>query len=766
MPIRACLIAFAALLLTQAAGCRHTPACNVLLLTLDTTCRDHLGCYGDSAARTPVLDSLAADGVRFSRCWSVAPVTLTAHASILTGLYPPTHGVRDNGLYRLGESVPTLAASLGQAGYNPAAVVAAYVLASRFGLARGFTRYDERFPAPSGRAAGFVVERDADAVSAAALEYLESLGNNEPFALWLHYYDPHAPYAPPAPFDSLFRKTPYDGEVAYMDSRIGEVIGWLKRSGRYDNTLILAVADHGEALGSHGEPTHGIFLYNPTLLVPLIVKLPHGEAAGEVVDADVSQVDILPTLLDYLGLPVPPGLPGRSLLPAARGAEPPTQRTFYFETCLTEDSFGWSALFGCVHGDEKYILAPEPELYDLAADPEEANNLAVTDSVALLAAEARFTRLERDLQPHGAPPSSGLALDAENAQRLRALGYISGSLPGASRDRAVRPDPKTMLRNLGSFLTGVMQEAEGDYGAALESFGRALEDDPGNSFARLYRGFIYWRQERFPEAQAELQAAVEANPQCEGNYLLGLLDLRLDSLEAAGHWLARALEANPSHARAAFLLAEVQLRQGRRDSALALLHTARSLAPQDKEILNDLGKCLLDNGDPRGAAGCFEAALSVDSLYPLALYNLGIAAWRLNDLPRAETCLERVAARFSRDEKVQNNLGVVLFSAGQTARAEAAYRASLAADSLYAPAWSNLGNLYAAGRHAAKAETCYSRALALDSLYSQARFNLGMLCLRELKQPERGRGLLTRALALDPTAEWADDARRELEKAR
>ncbi|MCE5271366.1 sulfatase-like hydrolase/transferase, partial [bacterium] len=679
MPIRACLLAAAAVLLLQAAGCRRTPAFNVLLLTLDTTCRDHLGCYGDSTARTPTLDSLAADGVRFERCWSVAPVTLTAHASIMTGLYPPTHGVRDNGLYRLGDSLPTLAEALGRAGYSPAAVVAAYVLASRFGLARGFTRYDERFGAPSGRAAGFIVERNAEAVSDAALEYLESLGKDEPFALWLHYYDPHAPYVPPAPFDSLFREAPYDGEVAFMDSRIGRVIGWLKRTGRYDNTLILAVADHGEALGSHGEPTHGIFLYNPTLRVPLIVKLPHGEAAGRVVEADVSQVDILPTLLDYLGQPLPPGLPGRSLLPQARGTEAATQRTFYFETCLTENSFGWSPLYGCVHGSEKYILAPEPELYDLAADPEEVHNVAAVDSAALRAAAVRFTRLERDIQPQGAPPSNGLALDAENAQRLRALGYIAGSLPGVSRDRAARPDPKTMLRNLGSFLAGVMQEAEGDYSAALESFGRALEHDPGNAFAHLYRGFIFWRQERFPDAQAELRAAVEANPQCEGNYLLGLLDLRLDSLESAGRFLARALEANPSHARAAFLLAEVQLRLGRPDSALALLRTARSLAPQDKEILNDLGKLLLDNGDPSGAAGCFEAALEVDSLYPLALFNLGIAAWCLDDLPRAEACLERVAARFSRDEKVQNNLGVVLFSAGKTARAEAAYRAALAA---------------------------------------------------------------------------------------
>jgi len=762
--IRFFFLCILSLMLFQAAGCRRTPSFDILLITLDTTSRGHLGCYGDSAAITPALDGLAADGARFSRCWSVAPVTLTAHASIMTGLYPPAHGLRDNGLYRLGEGPLTLAEALRQEGYRPSAVVASYVLSSRFGLARGFESYDERFEACPDRAAGFMVERSADQVTGAAMEYLKSLPRDERFALWLHYYDPHAPYKPPSPFDSLLPGSPYDGEVAYMDSRIGQVLDELKRSGRYANTLILAVADHGESLGSHGEPTHGIFVYNPTILVPMILKLPGGEAAGRVVDSAVSQVDILPTILDCLGREPVQGLHGRSFLPSVRGAAIGASRTLYFETCLPENSFGWSALSGFVRGDRKYIQAPEPELYDLKADPDELDNLAGSDSLALTEADGRFVALRRDITPPGAPHSSGVALDAENAQRLRALGYIAGSLPGLKEPRKERPDPKAMLRTLGGFLNGVVQESEGDYAAALESFARVLRENPENVFAHLYRGYIFWREERFPEAAGEFHAAVETDPLCEGNFLLGMLYSRMDSLPLGRQWLTRALEINPSHARAAFLLAEICLRQGQPDSALALLQRARSLAPQDKEILNDLGKLLLDRGDPRGAAGCFEAALSVDSLYPLALYNLGIAAWRLGNLDRARACLENVAARFAGDEKVQNNLGVVLYSSGETAGAERAYRAALTADSLYAPAWNNMGNLAAAEGRGAEAKKYYLRALALDSLYAQAGFSLGMLCLRELDEPEAGRRYLTRALALEPDAGWADQARDELEK--
>jgi arylsulfatase A-like enzyme len=301
------------------AVCARPPQFNVLLVTLDTTRADRLGCYGYTDAHTPALDSLAAQGVLFERAFTPAPVTLPAHASLLTGLVPPVHGVRDNGIYRLRDEAVTLAELLGDAGMVTAATVAAYVLASRFGLAQGFSHYDERLKGQLGKPAAFYVERPAEEVTDAALGWLEKRNDKKNFFLWVHYFDPHSPYVPPARFDSLCPGRPYDGEIAYMDSQLGRLLGALRSDGQYENTLVVVVGDHGEALGEHGEPTHGIFLYNSTVRVPLIVKFPAGEHAGGRVDANVSLVDIFPTVLERAGLSVPSGIQGRSLLPLLGG---------------------------------------------------------------------------------------------------------------------------------------------------------------------------------------------------------------------------------------------------------------------------------------------------------------------------------------------------------------------------------------------------------------------------------------------------------------
>ena len=753
------------------SGCARPPAANLLLVTFDTARADRLGCYGFSAARTPALDSLAREGALFSRCFTVAPVTLPAHASLFTGLYPPAHGVRDNGLYRLEDKALTLAEILRSQGFSTAAVIGSYVVTSRFGLAQGFDYYDERLNSRPDLPAVFFIERTAAEVTEAALRWLESRKRKSPFALWLHYYDPHSPYQPPSPFDSLFRDNPYDGEIAFADRELGRFLTRLKETGEYDNTLIIVAGDHGEALGEHGEPTHGIFLYNATVHVPLIVRLPGDSCAGRKIGRNVSLLDVLPTVLSYFGIKIPEGVQGENLLPLifqpgeGGKAGPDAQRALYLETLLPENTFGWHAAGGLVRGGLKYIESPEPELYDLERDFGERDDLAPADSSAVKREAARYAGLRKKLEREARQQLAGrLSLDSESAERLRALGYISGPSGRPASGETSRPSPRRMILSLGKFMNGVVAEAEGDHPAALAAFDSVLARDPENVYALLYKGYVFMELHEAPLALEQYRRAVQLKPESPANFLLGLACLRLDSLAEAQAWLERTIALNPSHARANALLAEVLMRRGEQDSALYRLEEARRLAPQDKEILNDLGKLLLDRGKTEEAARCFEQALAVDSLYPLALFNLGIADYSLGRLEEAEHCLQTLAARFTRDEKVLNNLGVVLAGRGKVKEAFQAYERATAADSTYAPAYNNLGNLYASDKKYEPAEKNYLRALALDSTYAQACFSLGYLYFQSGESPGPAKKYLERALGLEPGAAWAGEARKALKE--
>ncbi len=751
------------------AACSTAPEFNLLLITLDTTRADRLGCYGYRLGHTPTLDSLAESGVLFENAFTPAPVTLPAHASLLTGLYPPVHGVRDNGIYRLEDEAVTLAELLGRAGMNTAAAISAYVLASRFGLAQGFAHYDERLKEAPGQKAAFYVERSAEEVTNAALQWLEGRDRRKPFFLWVHYFDPHSPYAPPAPFDSLCPGRPYDGEIAYMDSQLCRLLSALRQGGQYGRTLVAVAGDHGEALGEHGEPTHGIFLYNSTVRVPLIVKFPGGEHAGGRVDANVSLVDVFPTVLERAGLSIPAGIQGRSLLPllpGARRAVPGASRTIYLETLMPEQTFGWHRLEGMVHDNLKYIAAPLPELYDITADPGESRNLVEHDAEAARRSASRLANLQRELARLARPLSGRVTLDGESARRLRALGYLSGAEAAVSGESL--PDPKLMVRSLGRFMDGVMAEAGGEYEAALAAFDSVLAGDPDNLYAIRYKGFVLMEQGSVRRAIAQFTRAVELQPGGAANFMLALAWYRLDSLAAARTWLERTVEVQPGHARAHALLADILLESGEDKQAVAHMLTARKLAPQDKEVLNDLGRLLLGRGDPAGAAECFEQALAVDPHYPLALYNLGIALYQTGEYGKAEEALALVAAKYPGDEKVQNNLGVVRAARGDPDGAQRAYRAALNADSTFAPAWNNLGNILAAHGPTDRAKICYKTAIAYDSNYAQAWFNLGRLLLNSSNdEPGKAQAAknLRRALKLAPSAPWAESARKMLARA-
>ncbi|MFQ5791363.1 MAG: sulfatase, partial [Acidobacteriota bacterium] len=362
---------YGCVLLAAFAGCtpRSAPPVNVLLITIDTLRADRVGCYGYAAPTTPHIDSMAEEGVVFEKAIAQAPVTLPSHASLLTGTYPPTHGVRDNVTYQLSEASLTLAEVLEKQGYETAAFIGAFPLHRRFGLGQGFSHYDDRVGSQREAAAGFFAERRAEAVVDAALEGLGRV-KSRPFFYWVHLFDPHVPYDPPSPVRERFRDS-YDGEVAYVDSQVGRLLQGLERARLSDETLIVLTSDHGESLGDHGERTHGFFIYDTTMHVPLILRHP-SLGRPRRVDGQVRSVDIMPTVLDLLQVPVPREVQGESLRPALAGE--PFDRPAYTESYVPLVNFHWSPLRGLRYQGWKYIEAPRPELYDLSRDPDEEDN--------------------------------------------------------------------------------------------------------------------------------------------------------------------------------------------------------------------------------------------------------------------------------------------------------------------------------------------------------------------------------------------------------
>src|SRR3954454_8348043 len=403
---------------------------NVLLVTIDTLRADHVGAYGSALGATPTLDRFAAEGLRFDVAHAHVPLTLPSHTTIMTGLYPIANGVHDNGSFRYDESKPTLAGELKRAGYRTAAFVGAFVLDARFGLNAGFDLYDDRVQGSSANLE--IVQRSAEAVLAPAFAWIaenQEPKNQErrtpnaerrPWFAWVHLYDPHEPYTPPEPYASRYPQDPYSGEIAYADASLGAFVDRLRAAHALDRTLVLIASDHGESLGEHGERTHGLFAYESTLRVPLIMWAP-GSIAARAVAAPARLVDIMPTVADLVGAPIGP-TDGRSLRPLA-GGEQADDPGSYFEALNANLTRNWAPLKGLLRGGLKLVDLPLPELYDLNADPGEGHNLYAAQRDRARDLELRLDRLNAGTT--AAPPPG--PLDSEAEARLRSLGYVVGT---------------------------------------------------------------------------------------------------------------------------------------------------------------------------------------------------------------------------------------------------------------------------------------------------------------------------------------------------
>jgi choline-sulfatase len=596
---------------------------NLVLITIDTLRADHVGAYGATSAHTPTLDALASAGIVFEHAYSAAPITLPSHATMLTGRYPAGHGARDNGM-RVSSSVATIATLLHARGYRTGAFVAAFPLDHQFGLDRGFDVYSDRMPRVAGHPG---VERPASQVIDEAIAWLNraalpaapapparpdrpavpaqpaqpALPAHPAFFLWVHLFEPHAPYGDPASQRPAIQR--YDEEIATADREAGRLIAALGPARA--ETMIVAAGDHGEAFGEHGEYAHSIFVYDTTLRVPLIMQMP-GVAAKRVIEMPVSLVDLAPTVMARLGAPMAEA-DGIDLTSAIEGRSLPA-RELYAESFAPLVEFGWAPLRTVRSGEWKYIAAPRAELYDVAKDPGEQRDIAAAHADVARGLDQRVSHYSG-----ASPPAAAALANPEAAERLRALGYSAGSHPGGSRSDQMRPDPKDRRELAGRIAQVTSGELQGAaLVAALEGI---VRDDPGNAQAHLRLGYARLNAGDCSRAEPEFRAAASlpsADP------FLGLASCLGQRRDLAG--------------------------------AQQALDNARRLEPSNPVVLANLGILAAAKGETAAAIDALNAALAADPDLHDARFNLALAYARANRRSEAIRVIQDLLRRLPPDD--------------------------------------------------------------------------------------------------------------------
>jgi len=599
---------------------------NVLLITVDTLRADAPGYAGQPAARTPTIDRLAEGGARFLRAYAHNTITLPSHANILTGRLPFEHGVRDNGA-RLPADVETLATILKSHGYRTGAFVSAYPVDSRFGLARGFDVYDDRFTdAP--RPAFLEQERSGQATVALARRWIDS-GGTGPYLCWVHIYEPHFPYQPD-----------YLSDVAAADRALAPLLEPILDEGDHGRTLVVLTGDHGESLGEHGEATHGIFAYEATLRVPLILYAPRLWGA-QAIESTASHVDLLPTILDAFAIRVPPDLAGRTLLPEIETRAGAANRPVYFEAMSGALNRGWAPLRGVVNGKMKFIDLPIPEMYDLAADPSERNNLASAQPEQVRVMRALLARW-----PDAARPATASAASAETRERLRSLGYVSSSAP-AKPTYTEEDDPKRLI-GLDAILQDVVTRyLEGDLRGALQRCRELVARRPTMPISLLYLA-------QLSRESGDLSGGIDA--------------------------LRRALALNPGDPQAASLLAAYLTDDGRAAEAVKILEPfARAVEPDTQVLMAD-GLALARAGRPGDGLAALERARAADPSNGAILVHIGTVHLMTGRTAEATRAFEQALALNPALARAHGSLGALAAERGDSSAALAQWRQAVAID--------------------------------------------------------------------------------------
>jgi choline-sulfatase len=653
---------------------------------------------------TPVLDALAARGVRFEVAVAHAPLTAPSHASILTGLTPLGHGVRDNGAYVLPASARSVAEDFRQAGYRTAAFVSGFPLKRRFGFDRGFDAYDDHLPRGKDARRTAYVDRTTDA----ALRWLEagpSPGTTgAPFFLWVHYFDPHAPYEAPAAF-MAGGVSPYDGEVAFVDAELGRLLRRVDEMGKDRPTLVLVTADHGESLGEHGEDTHGIFVYDSTLRVPFLLAGP-GVPAGGVARTVARGIDVAPTLLDYAGVAAK-GREGRSLLRAASG-ERLGDEPAYSESLHPQLQYGWAPLHSWRTSRFKLVEAPRVELYDLEADPAEAHDRSAQQP-------SRVESLRRQLQRAMATttPDAAQAVDPETTERLAALGYVGtgGGTPPPPTGR----DPKDGIGLVTRLGRNGMTVARTEPEKAIRELTALLAEDPGMLVVLRTRAVAYAAAGRHADAVRDLRELEKRGSlSAEDAVVLG------DNLRLSGHpaeavrVLERTIRENPKFAQPLLSLAAVHVQERNPPLAAAAYGKVLAIEPDDPEALRGMGDVALIEGDVEGAGRHYARILELDEGDVGALSKLAVVKMRTGRPDEAIGLLRKAVDRDPGNAEALLYLAGALASSGRHAEAVPYFERALAAGPRTTMALNGLGLTRLELGNRAGAAAAFRESLRLD----------------------------------------------------
>lgn len=589
---------------------------NIVLITIDTLRADHLGCYGYKSATSPNLDGFAKEGLLFQNAYAAVPLTLPSHATMLTGLYPERHGIRDNAHFPLTKS-EMVQETLKKHGYHTYAIVSAAPLSSGFGLNRGFDSYHDEFPG---------AERKADATTDLALQEIKTF--SMPYFLWVHYFDPHTEYEPPQRYKKKFPGTLYDGEIAFVDAQIARLLQAIGQ-----NAMVIITADHGESLGEHGETTHAVFVYNATLHVPLLIRGP--QIKPGIRKDPISLADLAPTILQLAEIKgAPNSFDGASLLAEAK------ERTLLAESLYAQRNFGYAPLYACIRQGKKFIQAPQPEFYDLKSDPPELRNLISQSKVNECQQVIRSYSKDTEMQKENPLPE-------EEQEKLRSLGYVSATVAQTGAD------PKTKIQVIEKFRQGMVLLKQENYDLAEKNFLEITTTEQHNGLAFRFLGDSFAAQRKYSDAAKAYSGSLERLSDPEVAIQLAKALNRIQKTTEAEKVLADAVKRFPFYYEAAFELASFYVAQKKWEDALSLLN-------QDlPEFRNQRGIVYTQKGEPQKAVQELSAAVSVQ---PKASYwnNLAIAYQNLGQFKDAEDAFLRALALNPGYEECEANLAFLL----------------------------------------------------------------------------------------------------------